>query len=77
MVVAAFGGRVMLCSLLANFSTVSAAAATVALQVPDRAEGRTMACRDHCGHWQVCCDAFVMGFPKTDFSLFVVFFHKR
>jgi hypothetical protein len=74
MVVAAFGGRVMLCSLLANFSTVSAAAATVALQIPNHAEGRMMACRDHCGHWQVCCDAFVMDNPGIEFSLFVVFF---
>jgi hypothetical protein len=63
----------MLSSLLTNFSTVSTAAATVALQVPNHAEGRMMACRDHCGHWQVCCDAFVMDFSKIEFSLFVVF----
>jgi hypothetical protein len=37
------------------------------------AEGRVMACRDRCGHWQMCFDAFVMGFPKTKFSLFIVF----
>ena len=75
MVVAVFGGRVMLCSLLANFSTVSAAAATVALQAPNRAGGRTMAYRDHYGQWQVCCGAFVMSFSKTDLSLFAVFLY--
>ena len=33
-----------------------------------------MACRGRCGHFQMCFDAFVMGFPKTDFSVCVVFF---
>lgn len=35
-----------------------------------------MDCRGRCGHWQACFDAFVMCFPKTDSSLFVVFFPK-
>ncbi|KAF2464371.1 uncharacterized protein BDR25DRAFT_96881 [Lindgomyces ingoldianus] len=72
--VAAFDERVILCSLLANF---------VGLSVPRpqrwlyryqiNAEGRAMAYRVRCGHWQMCFDAFVMGFPKTEFSLFVGF----
>lgn len=74
MAVAAFDERVILCSLLANFSPVPATAATVALQYQIDAEGRAMACRDRCGRWQMCFDAFVMGFPKIEFSLFVVFF---
>ena len=74
MAVAAFDERVMLCSLLANIVGLS-------VPRPQRwlyryqidAEGCVMDGRGRCGHWQVCFDAFVMGFPKTEFSLFVVF----
>ena len=32
-----------------------------------------MVCRGRCGRRQMCFDAFVTGFPKTDSSLFDVF----
>ncbi|KAH8701320.1 hypothetical protein GQ44DRAFT_56509 [Phaeosphaeriaceae sp. PMI808] len=54
--------------------TVPAAAITAALQDRIGAEGCAMACRDRCGRVQMYFDAFVMGFPKIEFSLFVVFF---
>ena len=37
------------------------------------AEGCVMDCRGRCGHWQACFDAFVMCFPKTDSSLFLMY----
>ena len=75
MAAAAFGGRVILSSLLAEFVDPS-------LPGPQRrlcsdqtyAEGRVMACRDRCSLWQVCLHAFVMVIPKIEFSLCVVFF---
>ncbi|XTI93795.1 hypothetical protein V2W45_899844 [Cenococcum geophilum] len=77
MAVAAFDGRVLLCSLLANFVDLFAPRPQRWLyRYQINAEGCVMVCRDRCGHWQMCFDAFVMGFPKTSFSLFVVFFHS-
>ena len=72
---AAFGGRVILSSLLAEFVDPS-------LQGPQRrlyryqtyAEGRVMACRDRCGPWQMCLYVFVLVIPKIEFSLCVVVF---
>jgi hypothetical protein len=35
-----------------------------------------MVCKDRCDRWQVFLMLFVMIIPKTDFSLFVVFFAR-
>jgi hypothetical protein len=75
MAAAAFGGRVNLSSLLAEFVDPS-------LPGPQRrlyryqtyAEGRVMACREHCSLWQVYLHVCVMVIPKIEFSLCVVFF---
>jgi hypothetical protein len=74
MAAAAFGGRVILSSLLAEFVDPS-------LPGPQRrlyryqtyAEGRVMACRERCSLWQVYLHVFVMVIPKIEFSLCVVF----
>jgi hypothetical protein len=74
MAAAAFGRRVILSSLLAEFVDPY-------LPGPQRrlyryqtyAEGRVMACREHCSLWQVYLHVFVMVIPKIEFSLCVVF----
>ena len=74
MAAAAFGGRVILSSLLAEFVDPS-------LPGPQRwlyryrtyAEGHVTACRDCCSLWQVYLHVFAMVIPKIEFSLCVVF----
>ena len=73
MAFAAFGERVELCSLLANFVILF-------VPWPQRwlykhqidAERCVMAYRVRCGHWQMLFDAFVTGFPKSDFEYICV-----
>ena len=75
MAAAAFGRRVILSSLLAEFVDPY-------LPGPQRrlyryqtyAEGRVMACRERCSLWQVYLHVFVMVIPKIEFLLCVVFF---
>lgn len=75
MAIAAFDGVVMLCSLLANLTDLCVPRPQRLLyRYQIDAEGRAMVCRDRCGHQQMCFDAFVMDFPKSISSLFVVFF---
>jgi hypothetical protein len=77
MAAAAFGGRVILSSLLAEFVDPS-------LPGPQRrlyryqtyAEGRVMACRERCSLWQVYLHVFVMVIRKIEFSLCVVFYRR-
>jgi hypothetical protein len=45
----------------------------MALQVPNRREGCVMDGRGCYSQLKVCLDAFVIGFPKIEFLLFVVF----
>lgn len=64
MVVAAVNGCVMFCSVLANFASVTAAAAIMSLKATANAEGCVAACRDGCGRQQMCFDAVVIEVPN-------------
>lgn len=75
MAAAAFGGRVISSSLLAELVDPS-------LPGPQRrlyryqtcAAGRVTACRDRCSLWQMLLDVFVMILPKIEFPLCVGIF---
>jgi hypothetical protein len=72
---AAFGGRVILSSLLAEFVDPYLPKPQQRLyKYQTYAEGRVMACRERCSLWQVYLHVFVMVIPKIEFSLWVVFF---
>jgi hypothetical protein len=74
MAAAAFGRRVIPSSLLAEIVDPYLPGPQRRLyRYQTSAEGRVMACREHCSLWQVYLHVFVMVIPKIVFSLCVVF----
>ena len=78
MAAAAFGGRVILSDLLAEFVHPCPPGPQRQLyRCQTDAEGRAVVCRDRCGHRRANSQSFVIVIPKIEFSLNMLFFQNN